>query len=325
MKLSFVIPAYNVEPYLAACLDSVFALPMPEEDYEVVAVDDGSTDGTHAVLERYAARHANMTVLRQPNRGLSATRNRALQHVRGDYVCFVDGDDELPAGAGFPLAEMAAGYDIIGLVVVRRGPDGVIRPYSHQRKPFGKEFPTGLVYLTGRNLECGVWGYLFRAAFLRSAGLTFHEGLCHEDEEFTVKAFCAAGRVIHSRARTYIYNMRAGSIVNDGRRERTEALLLDLMTVVDGLAAMARRDEAVAGAMRCKLAYLAVDTLRQLIRQRHAPEFVGSVLQRLRVHALYPLPPGPGLRYRAMRCITATPTMVKWWILHPRLAKMAGF
>lgn len=325
MKLSFVLPAYNVAPYLPACLDSIFALPLPAADYEVIAVDDGSTDATPEVLGRYAARHANLTCLHQPNRGLSAARNRALQAVRGEYVCFVDGDDLLPAGAAFPLAEMAQGYDIIGLVVVRREASGRLRPFSRQRKPFDRVFASGRDYLTGRNLECGVWGYLFRTAFLRAEGLTFPEGICHEDEDFTVRAFCAAGRVIHTRARTYIYNTRAGSIVNDTRRARTEALLLDLMTVVEGLSALAHSDAALAAALRCKRSYLAVDTLRQLIRQRHTPRFVDAVLQRLRTQGLYPLPQGPGVRYRAFRCLTASPDRVKWWVLHSRLAKMVGF
>jgi glycosyltransferase involved in cell wall biosynthesis len=92
-----VIPIYNVEAYLRECLDSVFA---QETQYRfcVVAVDDGSTDASGAILDEYAF-HENLTIIHQENRGYSGARNRALEEIKAKYVMFVDSDDILPVNA----------------------------------------------------------------------------------------------------------------------------------------------------------------------------------------------------------------------------------
>ena len=88
---SIIIPVYNVEPYLRECLDSVLAQTFT--DWEAICIDDGSTDGSGAILDEYAAKDKRFRVFHQPNAGLSAARNKALENVRGEYFCFLDSDD----------------------------------------------------------------------------------------------------------------------------------------------------------------------------------------------------------------------------------------
>ena len=104
--ISIVIPVYNTGKYLRRGLDSLLAQTCG--DWEAVCIDDGSTDGSAAVLEEYAARDARFRVLRQENSGVSAARNRGIQEARGEWVTFLDADDwfspELVGGAtGRPL------------------------------------------------------------------------------------------------------------------------------------------------------------------------------------------------------------------------------
>ena len=91
MLLSIIIPVYNAEAWLSACLDSVLAAV--SEDCELILVDDGSTDGSFALAEAYARRFAQIRVLRQQNAGPSAARNAGLCVSRGDFVAFLDSDD----------------------------------------------------------------------------------------------------------------------------------------------------------------------------------------------------------------------------------------
>ncbi len=93
MKLSFILPAYNVEDYIDACLDSVTTQDIPTADYEIIVVNDGSTDSTPAHIQRYAERFPNIIIINQENRGQSAARNAGLEKARGEYVWFVDSDD----------------------------------------------------------------------------------------------------------------------------------------------------------------------------------------------------------------------------------------
>ena len=95
--LQIVIPAYNVESYLAKCMDSVLS-QKTKYTYHVVLVDDGSTDATPAIADRYAA-DSRVTVIHQENRGFSGARNVGLSTLFGRYIMFVDSDDYLPQGA----------------------------------------------------------------------------------------------------------------------------------------------------------------------------------------------------------------------------------
>lgn len=90
-KISVVIPAYNIESYLGRCLDSLLAQSYPE--LEIIVTDDGSSDGTGALLDRYAAEYPKIIAIHQKNGGVTAARLAALKRAKGDYIGFVDGDD----------------------------------------------------------------------------------------------------------------------------------------------------------------------------------------------------------------------------------------
>src|SRR3954454_12673271 len=94
VKVSVVIPVYNTRRYLAECLDSVLAQDLPPEEFEIVAVDDGSTDGSGELLDRYAAQHSNLRVIHQDNSGWPGRpRNVGRDASAGSYVFFADSDD----------------------------------------------------------------------------------------------------------------------------------------------------------------------------------------------------------------------------------------
>lgn len=96
-RFSFIIPVYNVEPYLSECLDSV--LSQDFEDFEVCVVDDGSSDGSSLICDDYAARNRRIKLCHQENGGVSVARNRALDMATGEYIWFVDSDDYVLPGA----------------------------------------------------------------------------------------------------------------------------------------------------------------------------------------------------------------------------------
>lgn len=91
MKFSVIIPVYNVAPYLRECLDSVVSQTYP--DWEAICVDDGSTDGSAAILDEYAGRDTRFKVIHQKNSGVSAARNAAMDASIGEWICFLDADD----------------------------------------------------------------------------------------------------------------------------------------------------------------------------------------------------------------------------------------
>lgn len=90
-KLSIIVPVYNVEKYLRQCLDSILQQSM--QDFEIIIVDDGATDSSGDICDKYAERDNRIKVIHQRNGGLSAARNTGLKYARGKYIAFVDSDD----------------------------------------------------------------------------------------------------------------------------------------------------------------------------------------------------------------------------------------
>ncbi len=93
LKYSFLIPVYNVEPYLHKCIDSLITQDYPSEEYEIVLVDDGSTDGSPKICDDYAMNHSNIRVIHQDNRGLLQARKTGVENSNSYYLVFVDSDD----------------------------------------------------------------------------------------------------------------------------------------------------------------------------------------------------------------------------------------
>ena len=89
--ISVIVPIYNVEPYLGECLDSLCGQTL--RNIEIIGVDDGSTDGSGALLDEYAAKDKRIIAVHQKNAGVSAARNAGMRLARGEYLAFVDGDD----------------------------------------------------------------------------------------------------------------------------------------------------------------------------------------------------------------------------------------
>ena len=92
-KISIIIPVYKVEEYLPACLDSVLAQTFT--DWEAICVNDGSPDNCGAILAEYAQKDSRIKVISQENQGVSVARNKALENAQGEYISFLDSDDEL--------------------------------------------------------------------------------------------------------------------------------------------------------------------------------------------------------------------------------------
>ena len=208
--LSIVVPVYNVEPYLARCLDSVLA--QTEHDIEVVCVDDGSTDGSPAILARYAAADARIRVVTQENRGLSGARNSGLDVARGRYVMFVDSDDWIPpyAARGFLKVAAESGAPVVvseSYAMDRlEGPEPGDFAWTLERP--------ALKRLVGRRkMQSSAWNKLYRADAL--AGRRFIEGIYFEDWPFVTELFGDIESFALVRVPMYVYckNGEAASIV----------------------------------------------------------------------------------------------------------------
>jgi glycosyltransferase involved in cell wall biosynthesis len=226
-----VIPVYNVEKYLAECVDSV--LGQTYTDYEIILVDDGATDSSGAMCDAYARQDPRIRVIHQANGGLSAARNTGLKAARGEYVYFLDSDDYIEPQTLKVLLETAEREqaDVVffdGFVFFDQceEDDSVSRyirkaPYDAQN---GRRMLLEL--LNKEEYRTAVPLMLFRRGYLLEHGLWFEEGIIHEDELFTFLVYNADGQIAHCHAQLYARRMRPASIMtSSGALRRYDSML----------------------------------------------------------------------------------------------------
>lgn len=166
--ISVIIPVYQAASYLDECLGSLLA--QSYQHYELILIDDGSTDGSGDICERYAAEHSHIRVLHQSNRGVSAARNAGLACAVGDYICFVDSDDRVSPDF---LEALAEGMQ-------REDTALVLLPFAMGQIDFSERFQylrmrDSLSLLTESNWGRHIWGMAFKGSNIRAHQLHFPE------------------------------------------------------------------------------------------------------------------------------------------------------
>lgn len=234
MKFSIIIPIYNVEQYLRDCLDSV--LNQTFSDWEAICVNDGSTDGSAAILEEYVVRDKRFKIVTQSNGGLSAARNTGMEVAEGDYIVFLDSDDWLELGALETMAKNLDGEDML-CFSGRRYFEGE-KEYRQADNLDERSYSSGMEYYNENALQSRDFAFecvvlrTYRRGFLVNNNLQFKEGIYHEDDLFTPIACHDATSVRQIRACLYYYRVRAHSITTTSNPKR----LRDYLEIANALA-----------------------------------------------------------------------------------------
>ncbi len=225
VRISVIVPVYNVVQFLRACLDSVLAQSL--RDIEVVCVDDGSTDGSAAILAEYAAKDKRLKIVTQENRGQGAARNCGLEIARGEYVYFMDADDEFAADDALErlvaLAD-AERLDALFFDAETRVDENldvqpsIVRAEDYIRSHDYSSVSTGrglfAQFLANKEYTVSPCLVLFRRAFLEENGIRFPvERIFYEDNIFMTRVMLAAKRASHRPWRLYLRKVHANSSV----------------------------------------------------------------------------------------------------------------
>ncbi|GAB3790107.1 glycosyltransferase family 2 protein [Nocardioides ungokensis] len=190
--LSVVVPAYDVEDYLAACLDSILDQSYPA--LEVVVVDDGSTDTTGAVADRYADRDPRVRVIHQANAGLGAARNEGTRQSTGAYLAFADSDDLVSPGAYERLVASleGSGSDLAIGAVERFDDDRTFMTPLMRENHRSAAAAATIEDLPLVLADVFAWNKVYRRSFWDGAGLVFPEDVRYEDQPALTRALVQA-------------------------------------------------------------------------------------------------------------------------------------
>ena len=218
VKVSVIVPVYNVEKYIAQCLDSI--LEQTLEDIEIICVDDCSKDGSVEIVKDYMKKDSRIVLLsHEVNKGLSCARNTGIAYASGEYVGFVDSDDYVDATMFEKMYVKAKKTDSdivisnINLYFEDTGEERVFRDNLFYTFLSGRTFSATEYPLIIMNI--GAWDKLYRRQYLLENGLTFPEGKIYEDHIFTVKAYVTAKRMSVVNEPLYYYRKNSGISITD--------------------------------------------------------------------------------------------------------------
>lgn len=239
IDISIIIPVYNVEVYLKECLNSV--INQNFQNYEIICVDDASTDNSVKILFEYIEKQDNIKVIRHSeNKGLSAARNTGLAYAAGKYIWFIDSDDLILPDSLMELYTIAekAQTDIVFFNLVRMYKDTDCRKMCVrndmqislgkvcQGKKFFSQAVSNHTYISSVCLQ------FIKTNFLKQNNIGFYNDILHEDELFSFLSTMSAQRVLYVDKKYYIYRQREGSIMSGKNYMRAESLFVIMVQIL---------------------------------------------------------------------------------------------
>jgi len=223
-KVSVIVPVYNVEKYLKQCLKSIEQQSF--EDFEVICIDDGSTDGSLKILQHYASIDKRFFVISQENQGQGVARNNAIDLARGEYILFVDPDDwiefntlkvlyanALQSGAEIIQFNFKDFNEVTKSVKVRNFAEKMKKKYNlvlnHQDFYEWRNVKNAVLI----DFHKSVWTYFFSKDFIKKNNLRFAPVKVAEDHVFSINAILSVDKVFYIEDCFYNYRCRSGSAV----------------------------------------------------------------------------------------------------------------
>lgn len=280
--VTFIVTTYNLDAeLLKECIESITRLSISIEDREIIVIDDGSD---LPAINSLASVCKSIVYLWQPNQGVSAARNIALDIAHGKYIQFIDGDDYL----------IRATYEHCLDIARYHNPDMVLFQHTSKNDSIVTEVYDGpflgAEFMHNNNINGMAWGYMFRKDILMS--LRFNSNITFgEDEEFTAKLIIRAERLFTTPSKAYFYRQRKCSVTHEINRrtkvqrlEENESIIFHLQDLLDKLPKLER------AAMERRIAQLSMDYLYNTARLTRSYSHLNEACYRLRRRGLFPLP-----------------------------------
>lgn len=251
-QLSIIVPVYNVEKYIHACMESIFRQGMDDKVFEVIIVNDGTQDRSMEVIQDIISQHDNITVINQENLSLSVARNNGIAVAKGEYILMPDSDDLLIDNSLLILLEKAleSKADLVVADFLEMTDEEIKRLDNVAQKYLKVKEKTGeQMFLEDLNpRQCYVWRTLYRRAFIQENNLTFIPGVRYQDVPFTHECYLRAKKCLRVSRLLNVYRKGHASATYSFNKKKAH----DLITVIAGTWKL-RKIEGLSPAVLLKL------------------------------------------------------------------------
>lgn len=227
IKYSFIVPVYNTEKYLKKCLDSL--VNQTYKDFEIIVVNDGSTDKSSNIISKYQKKYKNIIVIDKENEGLSMARNRGVQKTSGKYIIFVDSDDYV---SNKLLEEVDKKIDDSDILRFQIATENEVYTKVNEYHEEGFESMCGydaFKYLSSYHFVEPAWCYVIRKNYYIENKFSFKKGVYHEDFGLIPYVIYKARKVKSVDFIGYYYIQRNGSIINNNDYKKTVKKAFDML------------------------------------------------------------------------------------------------
>ena len=226
LKLSIIIPVYNVKKYIEQCINScINQIGVSKEEYEIIIVNDGTRDNSMDVVNHIDWKGVQHTIFEQENQGLSAARNSGLKIAQGDYVWFVDSDDWIADNSLKLLFDIMA-VDVDGITIGAADVLGDEIKSRFDRCGLSQDGYRGLDLIKMNQCSCCVPFTIYKREFLLKNKLEMMVGVFHEDSEFTPRAYNEASKICVVHDDLYFVRQNPTSITRTFNAKKSFDLIL---------------------------------------------------------------------------------------------------
>ena len=293
MKLSIVIAAFNVEKYIKKCILSCIQDTRLFE-YEVVVVNDGSTDQTLNILQTLEPLYANLKVISQENTGLGGARNTGLNHAKGDYIWFIDGDDYLQQDILADIIHETTTKDLDALILDYAVVDESYKVLEqHQNTIHISEIITGGDYYETHFSKSYTWMFVFKRSLFTTNNLIFKERINMQDSEILPKIMNHIKRLTFLNKVCYFYLQQPESFTNSekgGKRYNYfESIIAVSYSLQEFLSSIEDENPKIALGIKKKLLSFHHIVYNHLVYVPYEKKWLIKIIELLKIHAFYPL------------------------------------
>lgn len=219
LKLSIVVPVYNVEKYIRPCIESIFKQGLDESCFEVIIENDGCEDRSMEMITDIISQHQNIIVINQENLSLSVARNNGIARAKGEYILMPDSDDLLIENSLKPLLEKAieTKADLVAADFIPMDDEEISRIQTIPQKNFSIKEETGEQFFLEdlSPKQCYVWRTLYRREFLLNERICFYPGIRFQDIPFTHECYLKAQKCLRISWFLNIYRKWPGASTNN--------------------------------------------------------------------------------------------------------------
>lgn len=227
VKYSFIVPVYNTEKYLKKCLDSLAGQNF--KDFEIIIVNDGSTDNSKNIISEYEEKYNNIKVINQKNGGLSVARNNGVKEAKGKYLIFIDSDDYVETNLLKEVDKEIGDSEVLRFQVITEDEDGGnVKAYNEE--PFNEmKGYDAFKYISKYHFVEPAWCYVYKTEYYLNNKFSFKKDVYHEDFGLIPFVIYKARKVKSIDYVGYHYVQRNGSIMNNNDYKKTVKKAFDML------------------------------------------------------------------------------------------------